>query len=439
MSYEYPFMRLLLCVVCVVSVGGSIGCTKPNPASCADGFCSDPALPFCDVDGSIGGVPDTCIAVECTPNEVTGCRDDRALTCNADGTSFDLVDCPFGCGDTGCLPCTSPDCEQHIIPKYLPTICDAVATTSLTITSDLAIDTSNDANCTAVVPQLTGPEICVIHHESITIAVNRTLRVTGDRAIALVADRTFDVLGVVDASAELTQSGPGGGIKLSGGGSSSVAGGGAGNRTRGGHGGTQNAIGGAQNGGAPEPNPATLTELFGGPKSAVAGAGGGGGAATLICCRCELSVAGTIDVNGAGGGGSFFSLQSTVFTAARGGGAGGTVVLQGLGVSVDGRVFSNGGSGGGDGGADVGGASGTAGEEGRQNTTCAPGGVSKASGGQGGCASPPGDGLAGGNKGGAGGGSAGFLLTYTPAGVNPSLTPFAVSPPFEPNGTIATN
>jgi hypothetical protein len=42
-------------------------CTTPNPASCADGNCTDPSLPFCDVDGSIAGIPDTCIAVSCSP------------------------------------------------------------------------------------------------------------------------------------------------------------------------------------------------------------------------------------------------------------------------------------------------------------------------------------------------------------------------------------
>ena len=45
----------------LVAIGS--GCTVPNPKSCADKFCSDPNFPFCDMDGSIEGAPQTCIAV----------------------------------------------------------------------------------------------------------------------------------------------------------------------------------------------------------------------------------------------------------------------------------------------------------------------------------------------------------------------------------------
>ena len=39
---------------------------------------------------------------------------------------------------------------------------------------------------------------------------------------------------------------------------------------------------------------------------------------------------------------------------------------------------------------------------------------------------------------GGGGGSVGFLQTYTPTGVTPMLTPAHVSPPFQSNGTVET-
>lgn len=86
----------------------AIGCgTRANPAAtCSDGQCSDPAFPFCDVDGSVGGTPGTCIAVDCMPGSVAECRGSAALTCNATGDNFDPVACDFGCDPAaGCLAC----------------------------------------------------------------------------------------------------------------------------------------------------------------------------------------------------------------------------------------------------------------------------------------------------------------------------------------------
>ncbi|MDB4962750.1 MAG: hypothetical protein JWP01_2749 [Myxococcales bacterium] len=108
-------------VVAVRNVGlmvmGLLGlaCTAPNPRSCADGSCGDPALPFCDVDGALGGTPDTCIAVACTPSEHAACRDDVDVRCNADGTNYDLVQCSLGCSDAvdGCVTCqTNAECTE---------------------------------------------------------------------------------------------------------------------------------------------------------------------------------------------------------------------------------------------------------------------------------------------------------------------------------------
>ena len=442
---DYFAMRSTLWALLVV-LGA---CTKPNPASCLDDFCNDPALPFCDADGSIGGTPDTCIAVQCTPAEFKGCRDDRALVCSADGANIDAVDCEFGCGEDGCLPCNTSDCqppEKHIIPKYLPTVCDDLATGTLEVNAYTELDTSDDTSCTSIVAQPTGPEICVVHHESITIAANRTLTVKGTRAIALVGDRQLAVNGIVDASSNGFNNGPGGGIEKSGIGGDTVnddiGGGGAGDRTAGGHGATNTVSGGGANGGAARPNPVTLSELFGGTQSTQttfgAAAGAAGGAVTLICCRCELSVIGTIDVNGGGGSGASqsFSVPAKFFAAA-GGGAGGNVVLQGMQISVEGQLFSNGGGGGGGGPI-----TGTVGQDGRRTTECAPGGPAQQNGGGGGAggcgASGPTNGVAATSPGG-GGGSAGFILSYTPQGVTPTIAPFAISPAFEPNGVIATN
>lgn len=93
---------------CVVSFLGValLGCTSPNPRSCADGFCNDPALPFCDVDGAIEGVPQVCVAVACTPGDFVACRGDEAISCNADGSNYEVTACPLGCeAATGCKLC----------------------------------------------------------------------------------------------------------------------------------------------------------------------------------------------------------------------------------------------------------------------------------------------------------------------------------------------
>ena len=446
MSKEYWRMRLVVILALVA------GCsTKPNPKNCSDNHCNDPSLPFCDVDGAIAGEPNTCIAVDCTPLQFEECRADRALVCNATGDNYDLVECEFGCGATGCQPCTGAGCEKHIIPKFVPTACSQPASLSeLTIGADTMIDTSNPLACSEVVVQTAGPEICVLHYDKIKIEQNRTYTVTGSRALALVADHLLSVEGILDGSASRNAgfpvNGPGGGLVKSGGGGG-TAGGGAGYRTAGGAGAAGTVNGGAANGGAAGASPLLLAELSGGrqPTKAADGTlpGGGGGALVLTSCRGEVSIAGLIDVGG--GGGTAYYKESGIpmmYYFAAGGGSGGTVILQGQTVTVMGQIFANGGGGGSGGG----GVFGMDGQDGTRSTSAARGGPpnfpdTSGAGGDGGTALPPGVGqkLDSGGGGGAGGGSAGFIVVYTPEGVFPTLTPLAVSPGFEPKGTVPTN
>jgi hypothetical protein len=111
MSIKNASMWLRLLVFVGV---GLAGCgTRPNPRSCADGLCTDQAFPFCDVDGVLGGTPNECIAVTCTPEEFAGCRGTDAIVCNNVGNDFNLVDCPLGCDEAigGCVRCaTDGDC-----------------------------------------------------------------------------------------------------------------------------------------------------------------------------------------------------------------------------------------------------------------------------------------------------------------------------------------
>ncbi len=100
------------------------GCTAHNPASCSDGSCTDPSLPFCDVDGSLGGQPQTCIAVSCTAGTFAACRGDVAITCNQAGDNYDEIKCDLGCdaasgGCRACMPSTT-ECANGAVST-----CDA--------------------------------------------------------------------------------------------------------------------------------------------------------------------------------------------------------------------------------------------------------------------------------------------------------------------------
>jgi hypothetical protein len=378
--------------------------------------------------------------VSCTANEFVECREDKALTCNATGDNYDLLSCAYGCGENGCKPappCETLECQKHIIPKYLPSECDTLATTDLTISANTPLNTSDMTKCTSVITQPGAPDLCVLHYATITIERNQTLTVTGTRALALVADRTLLVDGTIDASASRGKDGPGGGgAHVSGTTSNNTkSGGGAGYRTAGGNGASSTADGGAMNGGAAEQNPLQLAVLAGGARSnADSVGGGGGGAVTLVSCRGELSIPGLVDVGGGGGLGEY--NVSNTHTYAGGGGAGGTIVLQGFMVKLTGQLFSNGGAGGG------GGVIASAGEDATRSSTAALGGTDNdvtnptRTGGAGGTNLSPGPGKL---SGGGGGGASGFMLVYVPTGTAPILTPEAVSPQIEPAAFVATN
>ena len=424
----------------VALVIACVGCTTtPNPRSCLDHHCSDPAFPFCDETGAISGTAGICVAVSCEAGTFKECRDDAALVCNDQGTSYDMVQCPYGCGASGCLPCNTTDCETHLIPRFAPDVCtDLSSIASREYLDDTEINSSDDANCTEIITQPPGPEICVIRASTIRIATNRTLKVRGSRAIALVADRELDIEGILDISADATVNGPGGGLVKSGA-SSNQAGGGAGYRTAGGAGASDSGDGGSSNGGAPGSSPLLLATLNGGAQPAAAPTasqpGGAGGAGLLVSCRATVSISGTLDAGGGGGVGDFGDSQPPYATyIAAGGGTGGTIVIAGLAVTISGQVYANGGGGGG------GGVPGFAGMDGQRSTSAALGGPQGGfnsgggPGGNGGALDAP---LHGGrpigvsNCGlgcGAGGGSAGYVVVLTPTGAAPQLAPLAASP-----------
>jgi hypothetical protein len=110
MPHEHPPMKSFRAAAAAFAVAATLAgpsCTKPNPRSCADGICNDPSLPFCDVEGVLGGEPKECIAVSCTPDMFEACRGNDELRCNMTGNNYDTTKCELGCGSetNGCKLC----------------------------------------------------------------------------------------------------------------------------------------------------------------------------------------------------------------------------------------------------------------------------------------------------------------------------------------------
>jgi hypothetical protein len=461
-------------------------------ADCTDGLTCGPGNLCTD------GAQDCLQPETCTPDEFIACVDDMAHACNATGDGTTDTACEHGCNATerrcnDCVPdamscstdmtsvqqcspdgrtqnvadtcaagCNPGDADvaahcSYLAPAWLPDICDTVATVdAFAPNTSATLSTALDTNCDQIVVQMQngspiGPQICVIRAKTITIPQAVTLTFTGSRPIALVADSQLTVTGTLDVSADqsMNRSGPGLGGGNGGPPTSTSAGGGAGFGTTGGAGGGASGTG---MGGAAGPAVDPLARAFfaGGYSAASSGGimpnpvsdifgGAGGGGILLIACRGNLSITGVIDANGAGGRPNHDQVaQDGVFTNSKGssgGGTGGYVVLQGLGITLSGQIWANGGGGAGGGNVQDGG--GQMGSKGQRAQSAAAGGVGNLStGGQGGANSANGTAGAGSTAGGGfaagGGGGAGVLQMYTPMGVTPVVTGATTSPPPVP-------
>jgi len=453
-------LRVLL-LLCLASA-----CGFPRPADVlSDGEIACTANQFVACDGTVlytcnatgdGTTTQDCGASgcnadakrcnQCTPNaDSCGVGPNELDHCGPDGL-------PAG-SDTCALACTAaptPHCP-YLEPRYLPDVCDAVATMSdFTVSNAANFDTGLDSGCNGgVIRQDGGPEICIVRYASIHITSTGTLIARGARALALVADNALRIEGVLDVSGHLAGFGPGGSTVTSGDAAGSNGGGGAGFATAGGAGGSPTTDGGGGLAGGKATDPSLVTVLVGGTRPTPGPnigpiVGEGGGAATLIACRGAVLITGTIDAGGTGGGGGKSGLIAGSVFAGAGGGSGGNVVLQGVSIVVTGQVFANGGGGGA--GATAQAQQGPAGTDGtRSATEAATGGAATGGGGAGGAGgrqgASPTVGLhptsAGATPGG-GGGSMGFFQTYTPMDVLPTLTPSAASPTFGTNKRIQT-
>ncbi|HEY5926300.1 MAG TPA: hypothetical protein VIV11_31660, partial [Kofleriaceae bacterium] len=228
------------------------------------------------------------------------------------------------------------------------------------------IDTSNNTNCTKLIPQTNGPEICL--RTAKTITITGYTRFKGSRPIALLATETITVSagGTLDVSSFRTDVGAGGNTGVCatvGTGSADTSpsanagaggGGGGGFGAPGGTGGTSDANGGAGGG------TTALVQIRGGchggrggtSADGVGGEGGHGGGGVYLIAGKGISIAGTIKANGSG------AFGGPNKAGGGGGGSGGLIAFDTPALAVTGTVYANGGGGG------EGGASGQRGEEG---------------------------------------------------------------------------
>jgi hypothetical protein len=343
--------------VIVAALAALGGCTKSQGAKCtADSQCTNPAYPFCDVNGEFpasGGDKNVCTIVPsdcpvercgCSPG-ATSCSADQLLTCDPSGKSQTMTACSLGCAGDG-TRCLTFDPTNGLGPALgLAGMKSAVAIPSgATIDADAGTikDTGGIAiNADTLVVTQGASSIRVFLAGSFTIG---DVSVTGHDALAFVASGDVSITGVIAAAANFDTNGAGAesaGTCLGEPGQS--GGGGGGNATAGGDGGQPDILSNPRaHGGVAE---STFEPLVGGCAGGALGSaasptapGGGGGGAIQVISASAISIAGGLDVSGGGGG-----------TDGGGGGAGGTVVLEAPTVGFSGTaagIYTNGGSGG---------------------------------------------------------------------------------------------
>jgi hypothetical protein len=268
-------------------------------------------------------------------------------------------------GDDGSI---APQEPVHLTPED-----GTPGTGPLNIDGNATIDTTTPSSSIAlprgvtldVRPQISGPDVAVLHVGALTIADTATLTITGTRALIIVAGGDVDIAGVIEAGARGQTPGPGGGMPGSGPGMGAVGGHGDNDSDTGGGGGgygSAGANGGAITGctvtlgmGGSAFGDATISMLLGGSGGAGSSGnacaqdpGGAGGGAFQITSATRIAIAanGRINAGGGGGRGANDCGQGDVNSGA-GGGSGGAIVLQAPVITSLGVVAANGGGGGG--------------------------------------------------------------------------------------------
>ena len=208
------------CLLGVVVAGS--GCTKSQGAKCtADSECTNPAYPFCDMNGEFpasGGDKNVCTIVPpdcpvercgCSPGATT-CEADQLLTCDPGGKSQTTTSCALGCATDG-TRCLGFDPSNGLGPALMT----ASSEPDVSIPAGSVIDT--DAGTiknaggiavpvdTVVITQ-GGTSIRAFIGGSFTIG---DVTVTGRDALAFVANGDVVLAGLINASANFDANGPG--------------------------------------------------------------------------------------------------------------------------------------------------------------------------------------------------------------------------------------
>lgn len=344
----------ILALACMAS------CSKRVNFCESDKDCADPAFPFCDVDGQYapsGGVANTCTIVPpdcpidrcgCSPGVVM-CAMGTLQTCNPDGMSVTMQACALGCGSGGTT------CATFVPSNSLATALASAASASLvSIPSGATIDT--DAG--TVAGTTVASTVVMVQNSSMRVFAAPSwtlpnLRITGSLPVAFVASGQIQVQGFVELESRAGSDGAGADTAIACHGANVMGGGGGG-----GGGGTSGGAGSTGVGGKMATGFSPLLGGCAGGMSVVGNGGfaGDGGGAIQLVSSTDVSIAGVLDVSGAGGGSS------------AGGGAGGTVIIESPTVEItSGGIAADGGGGGG--------ACGLAGADGGSGDVAAPGGT----------------------------------------------------------------
>jgi hypothetical protein len=342
------------------------GCTSKNPALCdSDADCTNPARPFCDVKGeytesdytahSCSVIPANCPVERCgcTAGAVLSCSADTAMVCGDDGHSTSTMTCPLGCA-SGEARCATFEPSNGLGDA----LADAASQPDILFPPMVHIDTGlgvvQDSGGNAVIVKTTlvpqnGGNSMIRVFEGKSFVIDSAV-ITGPYAVAFVAPGAITIRGLVDASANGVQPGPGAqpapnvcaGVDVQAScGSfncSTDGAGGGGNATVGGRGGFGGGAGGQVSagldpfvGGCPGGN------IIANGSLQQHGGAGGGAAQFVSLTEVALTTQGFVDVSGGGG------------ANAAGGGSAGNVIIEAPTVRIEGvttGIAANGGAGG---------------------------------------------------------------------------------------------
>lgn len=310
---------------------------------------------------------------DCTPN-TTVCSGNATVACDATGHPT-FTDCRAeGCWDstTNTAGATGDSCADMDASNGLGSYLDMAATAAshefadgTTIDTDSGVIASGGSLVTlptfSIMQTGTEAKIRVLVVKDLTL---RNTVVTGSQALAIVADGAINVLGEVDATANLNHGGPGASSDPSrctaqsgtGGAAGGMGAGGGSYGARGGNGGGYGAASGPVAGAIIDTD---LSPLIGGCAGGDANTnanayGGRGGGAIQLVSRLSITVAvsgsniGRLNVGGGGGAPDNGNTEGS-YGGGGGGGSGGGVLLEAPDVVLAGAqalVSANGGGGG---------------------------------------------------------------------------------------------